>query len=527
MKRGIFLLTLLMFVFLACEGPEGPKGDQGEPGNPGESGPSVPVINTIVATPAVINLNQSTTVTLSYAYGGVDTVDIAWTAASGTIDGEGTEVNWTAPSEAGYYLLNVVLTAGDKTSTGAISILVTEDGEDVAMWTGFVYDEDETALDGATVWEGQENFTTALAGGGYEMFSTVIPGNLSAYKEGFEVTTIKGFNSSPDFYLRDGGTIEPATSHWVTVNLEAMWEPDTSDNIVLRVSSTNGGTTGRISFGAREGRFEYTCSLLVPEGETHIYAVINNRQDCYFAEEFVNLTSDIEIDMNGYTAKTMPVRTVLSMPSGAIEKFFVEAWVDSTIIVGSNPIIPSGRMSFQWNNYFDRSNRDSIMITDINIEDTPVDLMEYHLTLHAFDRFGNYACTTIRSASWGSYWVTFSMTGDFPSIEIAEMSTEELTFDIDGIGDVYLVSLTKDSGLGFDRVWRAITTEKSVTLPLLPGGESLLEPLSSYNYRVSAIVDPDFSIDDPYIINIVEDKLSGVTTFESEDVNSSSQSFSF
>ena len=155
MKRGIFLLTLLMFVFLACEGPEGPKGDQGDPGNPGnpgESGPSIPVINTIVANPAVINLEESTSITLSYAYGGVDTVDIAWTAASGTIDGEGTEINWTSPSEAGYYLLNVVLTAGDKTSTGAISILVTEEGEEFAMWTGFVYDEDETALDGATVW---------------------------------------------------------------------------------------------------------------------------------------------------------------------------------------------------------------------------------------------------------------------------------------------------------------------------------------------------------------------------------------
>ncbi len=501
-----FAIIISTLFFTGCEGPEGPKGADGQDG---EDGLTVPAINTIVANPPMLITGDSTTISVGYSYTGTDTLEFVWQAEHGSISGGGSSIIWTAPEEAGSYVVELGITAGEDTARGGVSLVVTADDSEVYQWMGMVYDAEENIVDAATVWESETNFTTTMSGSGYELYSENMKGTLTAHKTEYEATTITGFNTSPDFELRDF-EVEKKDSYVVVVNMSAFWEHETwyEDTFVTyRIQSNicDSKVTKKIRWYS--DTFAYTDSIIVPEGRQRIYCIANDERDAYFGEELVDVNSDMEIDVILYTTyRQKPIRTILQMPDVGIEKFWVEAWVDSTqnYYLGIGECI--GRISIQWNNHihYSRSTLDSIMIMDINIDNTPIVLMSNNLTLHVIDRNGNHATKTIRDVSWSTYWVNISIEGEIPVINTVNMEGGAVTFEYDGISDVYVLEVFENTASGYNRIWRGITDQRSITMPTLPTGTSLIETSGDYSYRISAATDPYYSIDDPFTIDMTE-----------------------
>ncbi len=519
MRNLLSILVVTTILFFACEGPEGPEGPAGPNG---EDGVTVPTINTILANPPVLSAGDSTTVSVSYAYTGTDTLDFQWSAEHGTISGEGSSITWTAPDTVGSYVVSVAITAGENTASGGVSLVVTESDEQIYQWMGMVYDSDENIIDAATVWESETNFSITMPGSGFELFSDQTTGTLTAHKTDYEASTVNGFTTAPDFSLRDF-EVEPQDSYMVVVNMSALWEPyssEMSNTVAYRIQSSMCDSKVEERPRWYEGRFEFTDTIWVIGGEQRIYCVANDLYGAFFGEELVNVTSDTEIDVQLYTSHlTMPVKTFLNMPDVGINKFWVEAWFDSSSqdYYGNRGLIDHGRVSFQWNNYHYHSVRDSIMITDPNIDECHLDLNLYNMNLNANNRNGNYAMKDVKNVRFGTYWVTISIEGEFPVINVVNVDGGNVTFEYDGNSDMYLLEVFEQTATGYNRIWRGVTDQSSITMPALPTGESLLGIGGEYTYRISSTIDPHYSIDDPFTIDMTEWMESKEYTLEVED----------
>ncbi|MFP4458982.1 MAG: hypothetical protein ACLFSQ_05290 [Candidatus Zixiibacteriota bacterium] len=531
MRRNLSILALLLlaiaFLFIAaCEGPEGPQGPAGEEGEDGTDGANVPTISTITANPPVTTVGDTIQILLDVTYSGDSTLYYNWNAGSGSLSGSGVDVNWITPDAPGSYVVTVTVTAGSHTSQGAVSILVRESESDpVYTYAGMVTDEDGMDISPVLVYQNSENFVESSAGGMYEINSMDMPISLTFYKEAYEALTISGFTMAPDIELK---VKEPEIGNYYSVMIKAsagMWYPD--GPIRWSVGSTNGTTSHFIedSLGPDESFMGYYLLDSIPEGEWQLYAKGHDLEYSYMGittpmmidHDITDTTDAIEIELT--TMKNMQCRTLLDFPEMPIDKFIVEAFIDSTIQAEAPPV-PRGRAVLNWDHWHDRSVRDSIYLTGGFLLDNyeSVEIFFYHVTARVWGRQpGIYATKTIRDIPWGSYWLSIDMRGAIPTIDAELNESGEIQFNIDGSGDIYCVELFHEyqdtlgfpDGYDYVRFWRGITENRTITLPALPPSYEVY-PWNGEDiyYQVSSFVDPDFSIDDYDLEAEVERELS-------------------
>ncbi len=85
-----------------------------------------PVISSIVANPTTISTGAVSAITCSASDADNDTLTYTWSAASGTISGTGSVINWTAPTSSSTYVINVTVSDGHGgTTQSSVNIITT------------------------------------------------------------------------------------------------------------------------------------------------------------------------------------------------------------------------------------------------------------------------------------------------------------------------------------------------------------------------------------------------------------------
>jgi hypothetical protein len=84
-----------------------------------------PVITSVVPNPIAISTGEVSAITCTASDSDDDALTYMWSAASGTISGTGSTVNWTAPTSTGAYTLNVTVSDGHGGSVQASTVVVT------------------------------------------------------------------------------------------------------------------------------------------------------------------------------------------------------------------------------------------------------------------------------------------------------------------------------------------------------------------------------------------------------------------
>ena len=71
-----------------------------------------PIITSIVANPTTISTGAVSAITCTASDLDSDTLTYTWSAASGTISGTGSQINWTAPASSSTYIINITVSDG-------------------------------------------------------------------------------------------------------------------------------------------------------------------------------------------------------------------------------------------------------------------------------------------------------------------------------------------------------------------------------------------------------------------------------
>ena len=545
------LILSLMLIFTACEGPEGPAGADGTDGPTGPggatgpegpTGPNVPVFNTIVANPPVITIGETTEISSTISYAGAGNLFYTWNTEHGAIAGSGSAITWTAPEEAGSYVINVNVSDSTNTATGAVSILVVEEGaayDSTHTYAGIVSDMDMNPLSDCSVFETETNFINTDASGYFELTTPQERAAVTFKYPDYRCLTVDGANDLPIIKLKEQYVETDVETYTVTINYSAPFYYE--NDIILRLGCSNGMESERIVISydtlvppeRLEGSYELPG---IPAGAYRFYGIVNDTIDIYLGATTneIEITGDTEIDIEAMNPKSMVVRTFFDFPDGGIEKFYVEAYVDSTI----SAIIDHGRISIHYNNFHNRSSRDSIMIgghIQFNEEgEYPriEEYFEYNTRLHVWDRHGNYATKEIRGVTWGTYWLSLGLDGDYPSIELENITGDgAVTFSIDGAGDLYVVDIIEEVTDGYNHIWRGLTTGRNITMPVSPDG-AIIER-GDYEYKLTTYFGDRFDIDTYDLNGILEHEETSFSSIDTLDFDGvgrifrSNQNFNF
>ncbi len=83
-----------------------------------------PIISSVVANPLTLSTGAVSVITCSASDADNDTLTYAWSAASGTITGTGSAINWTSPASSSTYIINIIVTDGQGGSVQASTNVV-------------------------------------------------------------------------------------------------------------------------------------------------------------------------------------------------------------------------------------------------------------------------------------------------------------------------------------------------------------------------------------------------------------------
>ncbi len=102
-KSIIFMMCfcfMAVFAFFGCSQPEPPKPN------------STPIISSLTAEPQNISAEKASVITCVATDADGDSLIYEWSAASGTIKGEGNKAEYIAPTSGGIYVITVKVTDG-------------------------------------------------------------------------------------------------------------------------------------------------------------------------------------------------------------------------------------------------------------------------------------------------------------------------------------------------------------------------------------------------------------------------------
>jgi len=94
-----------------------------------------PVISSVIADPTAISTEAVSTINCTASDADGDILTYVWSAASGSISGAGSAINWTAPASSGVYVISVTVLDGHGGSAQS-DINVTVTNSPVLSWTG-------------------------------------------------------------------------------------------------------------------------------------------------------------------------------------------------------------------------------------------------------------------------------------------------------------------------------------------------------------------------------------------------------
>lgn len=99
---------------------------------------NAPLISSVVANPTTISTDAVSAITCTASDADGDTLTYAWSAASGTISGSGSTINWTAPASSSTYTINVTVSDSyGGSAQSSVNIEVTKlNNPPVLSWTG-------------------------------------------------------------------------------------------------------------------------------------------------------------------------------------------------------------------------------------------------------------------------------------------------------------------------------------------------------------------------------------------------------
>ncbi|HNW44706.1 MAG TPA: hypothetical protein PKI19_09395, partial [Elusimicrobiales bacterium] len=215
-----------------------------------------PVIISVTAEPGkVMSGRVSSLVCLATAPGGV-ALTYAWSAASGTHTGAGTDFDWTAPAATGTYLVYCEASGGGGTASKSVEVRVINlvinaltavpgvvEPSGVSTITCAAADPDSPVLD----------YNWRVPAGTYELLASsriawTAPGDLGTYTIGCEVTNSAGGSAQRDVELRvaTGPVIISITSNPLKV-------PSGGKSSIVCLATAPGGVPLTYAWSAASG----------------------------------------------------------------------------------------------------------------------------------------------------------------------------------------------------------------------------------------------------------------------------------
>lgn len=138
-----------------------------------------PVISSLVASPTTILTGAVSAITCSASDLDGNTLTYTWSAASGTISGAGSTVNWTAPASSGNYVVGVTVTDGQggsvqRSTTVAVTYWITYSSSTSGLVNNYVQ---SSGIDGSgNIWFGTQNGISKFTGTVWSNYTTANSG---------------------------------------------------------------------------------------------------------------------------------------------------------------------------------------------------------------------------------------------------------------------------------------------------------------------------------------------------------------
>ena len=252
-----------------------------------------PAISSLVANPATISTGAVSAITCSASDTDGDTLTYTWSAASGTISGTGTTVNWTAPASSSTYVINVTVTDGHggsaqssvnvvttrgnispvissvvpnpaSLSTGAVSALTcsASDADGDTLTYSWSTASGTISGTGAIV-----NWTAPASSSTYIINVTVTDGHGGSAQSSVNVTVTK-LNNSPLISSLVANPTSILTSAATTITCSASdADGDTLTYSWSAVSGTISGTGSAITWTAPAAASTYVINVTVSDGQ--------------------------------------------------------------------------------------------------------------------------------------------------------------------------------------------------------------------------------------------------------------------
>ncbi|MBN1755733.1 hypothetical protein JW877_05920 [bacterium] len=110
----------------------------------------VPAINTLIATPFILEAGDTSVLRADVSYGGASALVYNWSASSGAITSYDSTAIWIAPAEMGTHTIELVVTGGNHSATARVNVHVAEGEETVPIITTIVASPTEIATAGTT-----------------------------------------------------------------------------------------------------------------------------------------------------------------------------------------------------------------------------------------------------------------------------------------------------------------------------------------------------------------------------------------